>query len=113
MSGGSYDYLCGASGDDVLSGVKNEVLRRMADRLTPLCPEAAVQTEQIIVVCAMMRTRIEARLELLRDLWQAVEWRDSGDTDDSRLLEAIRKWRHDVLGEDEQLEPPDNAGEVR
>lgn len=91
MSGGSYDYLCFADAEDVLGRHRN--LRAMADRLDKLCPEAAAETRAIFDGPGSLYAELEARLTRLTDLWQAVEWRDSGDRGQDQLDKAIEEFR--------------------
>jgi hypothetical protein len=87
MSGGSYNYLCDAQADDVMSRV--ETLREMAERLDGVCPEAAAKTREILAIYVELDQRVDG----LREIWKAVEWRDSCDWGDDQLAEAVTKYK--------------------
>lgn len=81
MSGGSYNYLFVRDEWDA------EDLTRMGDRLAELgLPREADRTYSLIA------PRI-AQDDPLRDLWRAVEWRDSGDDGEETLAANIEKYR--------------------
>lgn len=81
MSGGSYSYLCHAE----LASNYQADLERMAERLEELkVHEAAAETRRFLLPDAD---------EALRDLWHAVEWRDSLDWSDEQVAEAVDSYR--------------------
>jgi hypothetical protein len=74
MSGGSYNYLCFKDATDI--GGQGEDLLKMVDRLNELgYPEISKDTEEIAKFFLLLNEKIDK----LRDVWQAVEWMDSGD----------------------------------
>lgn len=95
MSGGSYDYLCHSWNLDDLLG-KRHSLEQMADRLAgltevdfPGVTAATRATMRLVHQLRMWDTHAEAQLELLRDVWKAVEWWDSCDSGPDHLVEAL------------------------
>ncbi|MER7623936.1 hypothetical protein [Streptomyces sp. NPDC126503] len=101
MSGGSYNYLCAALDlEDLLS--KRHDLDEMAKRLAGLgyAQDAARETEELLLLLRLWETRAEARLRRLTDVWRAVEWSDSNDSSETRVHEALAKYRgdHDDAG---------------
>lgn len=84
MSGSSYDYLCHKL-DDPFPQIDPEVAKEMAERLRGEdCADAAEELE------AILATRPSRELV---ELLHAVEWYDSGDWGETRLNNAIEKWR--------------------
>lgn len=98
MSGGSYNYLCGKSSEDIIEAEGD--LQRMSDRLAGLgyAPDAAKETEELILIIRQFRNRVDARIYRLGKVWQAVEWWDSADWGEDSLKEALAKYR----GENDQ-----------
>ena len=92
MSGGSYNYLCYADFPDICSKISD--LEDMRDRLLALgYMDSAEETEGVILMIKSFRVRIEARIKRLNEIWQAVEWKDSGDWGMENIEEAIKKYR--------------------
>lgn len=90
MSGGSYNYLCHAHAGEIFNHESD--IESMADRLKPICPEAAAKTRAIMA----KRAEVQAMIDEMTDLWRAVEWTDSCDCSESDLVEAIEKWKAKV-----------------
>lgn len=95
MSGGSYEYLCYAYGLDELLKKRTE-LERMADRLAGLDEQtfpgvtaAAGATLQLLALIRLWERHTDAQADLLRGVWQAVEWWDSCDSGPDRVREAL------------------------
>jgi hypothetical protein len=84
MSGGSYNYL---SSQAYRGDINQSDLRDMAERLEGFAPGT--------VAAAATRALLEAILHIesssyeLGDVWQAVEWWDSGDWGEDQAREAI------------------------
>jgi len=92
MSGGSYNYLCYKEGIDIFE--RREELKSMRDRLVELgYLDAAKETESVLLVMDSFEVRLQARLERMRDVWQAVEWWDNGDSGRDDVENAIEKYR--------------------
>lgn len=89
MSGGSYSYLCYDSLEDVARKHAGP-LRDMMERLEELDPDApvAVHTRAIFAQLEVLAAQVDA----LRGVWQAVEWRDSGDFGDYQMMDAIKEY---------------------
>jgi hypothetical protein len=96
MSGGSYDYLyAGTSLEDLLG--KRHQLEQMADRLAgldeaefPGSTAAARETAYLLNLVRVWENHCEARMALVRDVWHAVEWWDSGDYGAGQVAEVLR-----------------------
>ena len=100
MSGGSYNYLCYRDSDDIFNS--RDDLRNMADRLVEFgVPEAATETEKVIQLMSTYSADMDALLDNLRDLWHAVEWRDSCDSTDADVHRAIAEYRGEPEGGDD------------
>ena len=92
MSGGSFNYLCYKDGIDIFE--RREELKSMRDRLIELgYLDAAKETESILLVMDSFEVRLQARLDRIRDVWQTVEWCDSGDSEKEDVEKAIEKYR--------------------
>lgn len=93
MSGGSYNYLCYKDADEI-PAYKSE-LNKMRDRLTQLGHlDAAKETESILLMLDAFEVRLQARIDRLRGVWQAVEWDGSMDGDEDDIKEAVEKYRN-------------------
>lgn len=93
MSGGSYDYLCYK---DALQLLDYEgPLSAMANRLTGLgyAQEAAQETSELLSIVQRTLKDIQIRAGHLRNVWQAVEWWDSGDWDEDGVKQALAEYR--------------------
>jgi hypothetical protein len=96
MGGGSYNYLGSICYDDLGELLAKESdLREMADRLAGLgyAEDAARETEELLTMLRQWKTRAEARVRRLSDVWHAVEWWDSRDWSEDRVREALAKYR--------------------
>ncbi|WTW93645.1 hypothetical protein OG216_09765 [Streptomycetaceae bacterium NBC_01309] len=94
MSGGSYNYLCDAHElADLLR--REHDLKEMADRLAGMggAEDAARETEELLVQLRQWKVRAEVRVRRLSDVWQAVEWEDSGDGHPGQIGEALSRYR--------------------
>lgn len=94
MSGGSYDYLYGASDLEELLGRRNS-LREMAERLNGMVDAEDVfgETEELILMIKAVERRVAVRLKRLAPVWKAVEWYDSSDWGVDQLKQAITEYR--------------------
>ena len=97
MSGGSYGYLCRKDPDDLLSGSHSKDLERMRDRLLEDgAIDAAAQTDAVLATIHMATKLVRMRAEALHDVWQAIEWIDSGDWGPGELAAALAQYRGEV-----------------
>src|SRR5690242_3262703 len=86
MSGGSWNYLVWA--DDL--GGRIDDLTRMAARLeAENGPHAARATRDVI---RMLNAAERIADQSLREVWRAVEWRDSSDYGPEAITEAIAEY---------------------
>lgn len=94
MSGGSYNYLCSKDAAELLSGHHSD-LREMADTLASLgyAKDAAVETEELLLMLRQFDIRIQTRVDRLRGVWKAVEWWKSGDWGEDDVHETLAKYR--------------------
>jgi len=92
MSGGSYDYLYSRDSDELFG--YSGVLEEMADRLAKLgyADAAAQETLWILLEMRAFQNRINTVKDRLRDVWQAVEWWDSCDSNEKCLKEAVKEY---------------------
>jgi hypothetical protein len=83
MSGGSYDYLYSAAGYVQELAGKFGSLLEMTERLDGIDPDshAACDTREVL---GLLRAA-ERWSSRLADVWHAVEWCDSNDTDANQL----------------------------
>lgn len=94
MSGGSYEYLCYKSAEDMLQYGPRQELQRMVKRLIELGElDVAKEMEQFVLFLDGIEARIQARVERYHDVMHAVEWFDSGDYGDDSFKEALAAWR--------------------
>jgi len=93
MSGGSYNYLCHASADEMMNKVSD--LQDMADRLAGLsyASDAARETQELLLIVRQFENRIEASTNRLHDVWRAVEWWDSCDSSEDSVKAALDAYR--------------------
>lgn len=93
MSGGSYNYLCYAGAEELMS--KTSDMQEMADRLAGLgyAQDAANETQHLLLTVREYENRIQAMKERLEGVWKAVEWWDSCDSSEDSLKDALDKYR--------------------
>ncbi len=95
MSGGSYNYLCYKNSQEIGGYEALEEMEKMRDRLVALgYPDAAKETEQLRLAINSFHVRMDACLERINEVWQSVEWYDSGDSELKEVNEAIKKYRN-------------------
>jgi len=94
MSGGSYNYLCHKSVDEILIGGMRD-LQDMADRLAKLgyADDAARETQTLIHDIRAFLNRSETATERLADVWKNVEWWDSSDRGEDAVKAALTTYR--------------------
>jgi len=97
MSGGSYNYLCHADASDIGNNVADLELMAAA-RLDGINPDghAAADTREVLTILAAL----EFAVRRLSDVWHAVEWRDSCDWSEDRMLEELSKYEAQRDAED-------------
>lgn len=91
MSGGSFNYLCYAEPGNLFE--KYLDLAMMRDALAEDYPDAAKETESIVLICKQFDVLMQARLDRLSPVWKAVEWTQSGDTGPDAIKEAVAEYR--------------------
>jgi len=97
VSGGSYDYLCWTDQLNELLA-KEHQLEAMADRLAGLgyAEDAARETQELLLQLRQWKIRAQTKVKHLEQVWQAVEWHDSGDGSDNQIRAAIHEYRADT-----------------
>ncbi len=88
MSGGSYNYLCYQD----LDTLRQSNLKAMIERLRELGHEDAAQESAKIFD---LFDEIETIMDRMREVWHAVEWRDSGDYGRDQTTRIIEEWRNE------------------
>lgn len=92
MSGGSYEYLCFKDWHDI-ANAQHQIIA-MCDRLIELGYEdVAAETEALRLRLRQQEVLINATLKRLSGVWEAVEWKDSGDSGLEYIEEAVKKYR--------------------
>lgn len=93
MSGGSYNYLCHADAEELMN--KTCDIQDMADRLAGLgyAQDAAAETMALLLTVRQYENRINAMCERLSDIWRAVEWWDSMDSEEDTVKVALEGYR--------------------
>lgn len=97
MSGGSYNYLCGALDlEDLLS--KHHHLEEMADRLEglseiefPGAHAAGRMTRELLVKINLWESHAAVIAALLSDVWKSIEWWDSCDWGPNEVRDGLEK----------------------
>ena len=93
MSGGSFDYLCWKEPGE-LSDYEFQI-ERMRDALIDVgyAPDAARETDELLLIIRQMKALIDLRIERLRPVWHAMEWWRSSDSIEKTFKEALEKYR--------------------
>lgn len=96
MSGGSYDYLCWKEAGEILEC--EATIQQMADRLARLgyANDAAKETQLLLLEIRQAKNRLNVSIERLQNVWQAIEWWDSGDSSEKELQKALAFYRKEV-----------------
>lgn len=96
MSGGSYNYLFMNRELEDLALSRLGDLIEMSDRLSglderefPGATAAAARTNALLENLRIWRAHTSASTDLLADVWQAVEWWDSGDYGADQVAAAL------------------------
>lgn len=96
MSGGSYRFLCTKDVTDFLNGGYTEELGWMLSRLRgidhPGAQRAADATERVMRERRGVLDNLERQVHELFDVWHAVEWRDSNDWSEARMMAALAQY---------------------
>lgn len=95
MSGGYFNYLCAKDAADILRDSTLEDLQEMsfALRMRPDGAEVAAATFAALQDARESLERLQSRIDQLRPVWKAVEWKFSGDWGDERVSQAITDYR--------------------
>lgn len=97
MSGGSFDYMHSKSAQEILDSP--DLLHPMAEELEAHgLPRGAAEIKGLILDMDGLRLRINH----LRPLLKAIEWKASGDWGEAQLVDAYAQWvkaRGEELGD--------------
>ncbi len=93
MSGGSYEYLCYKSTDEIISN--QTTLEQMANDLAKLgyAADVAAETWDIIYTLRAFETRMQVALDRMQPIWLAREWWQSGDTSEEGFKRILEEYR--------------------
>lgn len=95
MSGGSHNYLYSKDLEYFFTDNGQEDLDWMATSLIDHGYKAeAEEVLKVLKYIEQVSSRVKTAIEPLRDVFHAVEWRDSADIGDESLHEAIEKHRN-------------------
>ena len=87
MSGGSFNYLCYAEDLSDRVGSIEDMARHLEEYLG--AEDAAVATRGVV---AKLKQANDSA-DVLREVWKAVEWWQSGDWAKDQAAEALAEWR--------------------
>ena len=92
MSGGSFNYLYRVDEQDLTSRIYDvkEMLKTL--RTYRFASYAVSEMQAIIDESEGFQKSIEAKLDALRDVWQAVEWHVSNDFGEGDVVEVLEKF---------------------
>lgn len=95
MSGGSFNYLYAKDPYEFIR-IPSE-LEDMRDTLAGLgyAHDAARETDELLIKLRHIQVIAETRLARLGEVWKAVEWWKSCDTDEASVKAALAKYRGD------------------
>lgn len=95
MSGGSYNYLCERWTEDLLAFRGGDDLTRMIARLKEIrgAEDAAADAERLRSVIIQAHVDVARWQDRLRDVFKAVEWRDSCDWGEDQAMEYVTAYR--------------------
>lgn len=93
MSGGSYEYLCFKTADELTQ--QTEMLKKMSERLAGLgyAQDAAKETEELLTIINQYLVRADVRIERLNRVWKAIEWWDSCDSGEDDFKIELARYR--------------------
>ena len=93
MSGGSFNYLCYADCEKILT--MRQELKAMEERLLELgFTDIANEVLTIKNLIDSFEFRINKRLADVHETLKAVEWMDSGDSNFESVKKAVEIWRN-------------------
>lgn len=93
MSGGSFNYLCYKSADELFAAEAD--LQHMADELAQIgyAPDAAAETQELLLDLRAFYNRATTRMRRLNNVWRAVEWWRSCDYSEEQVAEAVQQYQ--------------------
>jgi hypothetical protein len=96
MSGGSFNYLCHKSADDLMAYNGTADLEEMIADLEGLgyAEDAACALQEIQTIVNSQRARIDAKLKSLHGVMENLEWWRSCDRGEDQFKAALAEWRN-------------------
>lgn len=93
MSGGSFGYLSGREVEELFEC--QHLVEQMRDALIELgyAPDAAKETDELLLMLRQYSALIALRQERLAPVWHEMEWWQSNDSDEDDFREALAKYR--------------------
>ena len=92
MSGGSHNYLCYKDVEEII--YETEELECMRDTLIKYGYEdIAKDTQRLVEYIKSAKVRIETLNDLLKPVFKAIEWYESGDTSKESMNEILESYR--------------------
>ena len=95
MSGGSYNYLyCKDTSDLVerLMSLRTEDFDNMLDRLRYSYPDSRIVADMVKFQTEIedLLAVVDPKVHAFSEIWKAVEWVDSGDWSEDKVVEAVQ-----------------------
>lgn len=91
MSGGSYDYMFLWGPEKFLENP--DAINRIVKRLLELKHYSAARSMHDFHLTILQQTeRIRRELSELQGIMKAVEWCDSGDSDENNVAKVVKEW---------------------
>lgn len=92
LSGGSYNYLCYRSVEELIT--RSDELNDMRDALIKSgYTDIAKDTQRLIEYIESAKVRIEVLFEQLEPVFHAVEWHESSDYCKDTMIKVLEKYR--------------------
>ena len=102
MSGGSYNYLCYRPIEELLYESTIDDMEIMEQRLIKMgYTDIARDVRRLIEYCRSANIRIGVLFEALEDVFHDIEWYDSADIGEERLVKTLERYRN---GESEDIQ---------
>lgn len=101
MSGGSFNYLCCKETEDLFYRISD--LEDMRESLIKYGYEdIAKDTQRLIEYVKSAKCTIGTLNDMLKPVFHAVEWKESGDFGKEDMIEVLEKYRRKELERDDE-----------
>lgn len=102
MSGGSFNYLCHKDASELVNELDGD-LKRMIEELAAL-PDADTALAQTVLVRALLQRAVAQVDQIvnkngLSEVWRAVEWWRSGDSDQDGAIYSAKKFEEKIMSQ--------------